>query len=180
MYDAEGNFTGCGNGNITRKWINKTNEGHYFGEVTIVTKRVHKDKEYKTYHALQVNGPIAKQLYHWYNEGDQIIVTGDMVDDHTRSVLAYNMDAQGNPVGEPFKIPKKMLAVRTLSGGKLTKKTMDARKAAHEAKQGQAQSGQNTPQQPQSQAPAQPQQQMAQPQQPQNEPPMDFDDDIPF
>lgn len=171
MYDAEGNFTGCGNGSITRKWINKTNEGHYFGEVTIVTKRVHKDKEYKTYHALQVNGPIAKQLYHWYNEGDQIIVTGDMVDDHSRSVLAYNTDAQGNAVGEPFKIPKKMLAVRTLSGGKLTKKTMEVRKAAYEAKQGKSQG---------EPAPAQPQQQMTQPQQTQNEPPVDFDDDIPF
>lgn len=180
MYQTEGSFMTVATGAVVRKKTGNNN-GSDYAYLTLVRKEVHKDVEYKHYLKVNVSGFAAKHVHNNINLGDSVIVEGQMV-------TVYK-DVVGDPNGR--KEAENVLRANTVQSHRLpsqaTRNRIEASRAQQQPQQPVPASAQHqTPQQQPQYAPQQPQQQQQyrqaapQPQPQYNEPPMDFDDDIPF
>jgi len=180
MYNSNGFMKVNGSGSIVRKNITEKDD-KFFGDVVLITERTHKEKVYKSYTRVKVQGFQAKNISQRLNLGDTISVSGDLV------TQGMEKSAKG------FDIPVTMIDLQDYTEGKLTKKTQEQHQ---QARANSANSSQSAPSQeaPNQSAPSQDvvsQDNQAAPSQSAPaqkpvakvapvEPSIDFDDDIPF
>lgn len=161
MFQKEGMFITVATGAVVRKHCGVHKDQPY-AYVTLVRIEQHKEEEYKHYLEVRLSGNNAKYVER-INKGDSLVVQGQMVTTY---------QDVGRPDGR--KEPKSILRCDVIQSHRLPSK--ETRQRIEGGRQQQA--PQQAPQQP---VPADAQYSAPQQNVPQyNEPPTDFDDDIPF
>ena len=176
MHDKQGMMTTTGVGSIVNMKPWNTEEGIIGANFTLITIREHKGKEIETFTNVRVmGGAKAKYLLETFHLGDQVMISGANAESRYPDKDIPNKT-------NVFKYIDADVFQLTRGATKATRAVFEARRAEREQ-----QSGQQAPQQPtppaaqhQAQASKPPQQAPQQPAPQYNEPPMDFDDDIPF
>lgn len=168
MFQKQGMFITVATGAVVRKHCGVHNDQPY-AYVTLVRVEQHKEEEYKHYLEVRMSGNDAKYVDR-INKGDSLIIQGQMVTTY---------QDVGRPDGR--KEAKSILRCDAIQSHRLPSKETRQRIEGgnqQQAPQAQQQAPQQAPQQP---VPADAQYSAPQQNAPQyNEPPQDFDDDIPF
>lgn len=171
MYDKSGSSTAQVLGNIVKMKPFKDDQGRVQSvDVTIINTREHKNNEYKNFTTVRVMNPKRAQYYvDTFNPGDQVFVQG------------VTMTGSYQHKEYPIQITFSYMVVNEIhlsrGASKKTQEIFKQRRAEYEANNQPI--GQDIPPQAELDQQAAAQQQ-AKPQPQYNEPPMDFDDDIPF
>ncbi len=159
--------------------------GGAVANITIATSESWRDKatgeqrEKTEWHRVALFGKLAEVAGEYLRKGSQVYIEGQLQtrkwqDQSGQDRYTTEVVVQG------FNGVMQMLGGRQ-GGGAPMQGGMNQGGMGQQASQAPQQGGWGQPQQPVQQAPKQPQQQQAPASQPQyNEPPMDFDDDIPF
>lgn len=173
MFDKSGSSTAQVFGNIVKVKPFKDNQGNVQSvDVTIINTREHKGNEYKNFTTVRVMNPKRAQYYNdTFNPGDQVFAQG--------ATMTGSYQHKEYPIQITFSYMVVNEIQLSRGASKKTQEIFKQRRAEYEANNQPV--GQDIPPQAEldQQAAAQ-QQQQAKPQPQYNEPPMDFDDDIPF
>lgn len=161
MFNKEGLFRVFASGAVVRKHCGVHNNQPY-AYITLVRVEQHKEQEYKHYADVRLSGNDAKYVESSVNKGDSIILEGQLV-------TTYQGE-EGNKQAKMIVRADSIQSHRLPSGATMAR----------------IQGGRDQAQQPSQPVPAEAQQapqnapQQMQAPQSQQQPPMDFDDDIPF